>query len=210
MAWFSNVGKNIFPLSIEKTELKTALAEWKYQGITYDLETPAENCELCDHPDIRFQFEIVNKHNNNKLLVGSECIKKFGSIAVLDEDGNVLSTDEANQKVDRDRRRLVTDAKIKSLLNSLVKLSHQDEDFNIESFIKDYQERRAFTPRQLSTLFWRLKKYKVPHNKSYFKIYIRRERDRESLLALKDFQLKSIWDALSKTQKEFVIKNRKK
>lgn len=210
MNWFTNVSNNIFPLSIEKTELKTAMSEWEYRGNTYDLETPDENCELCDHPDIRFQFEIVNKHNSNKLLVGSECIKKFEGIAVLDENGNILSTDEANQKVDRDRRKLVTDARIKSLLNSLIELSRQDEDFNIESFIKDYQERGAFTPRQLSTLFWRLKKYKIPHNKSYFKIYIRRDKDKESLLALKDFQLKSIWNALSKTQKEFVIKNRKK
>lgn len=210
MNWFTNVGTNIFPLSIEKTDLKIAMSEWQYRGDTYDLEIPEEDCELCDHPDIRFQFEIVNKNNNNKLLVGSECIKKFDGIAVLDEDGNILSTEEANQKVDRDRRKLVTNAKVKSLLNSLIELSRKDEDFNIESFIKDYQERGAFTPRQLSTLFWRLKKYKVPHNKSNFKIYIRRTKDKDSLLELRDFQIRSIWNALTKSQKEFVLKNRKK
>lgn len=209
MNWFTNVGTNIFPLSIEKTELKTAMSEWQYRGNTYDLEKPDEHCELCNHSDIRFQFEIVNKHNNNNLLVGSECIKKFDGIAVLDADGNILSTEEANQKVDHDRRKLVTDAKVKSLLNSLIELSRQDEDFDIESFIADYQQRGAFTPRQLSTLFWRLKKYQVPHNKSCFKIYIRRERDKEALLELKDFQLKSIWNALSQSQKEFVMEKRK-
>ncbi len=210
MSWVSHASKNLLPLSEESQRFELALKEWEYRGNTYDLEVPSETCQLCDHPDIRFQFEIVNKSNDNSLLVGSECIKRFDGIAVLDADGNALSTDEAKQKVDRDRRKLVTDAQVKSLLNSLVELSRKDEDFDIESFIADYQERGAFTPRQLALLFWRLKKYEVPFKKVYFKIYIRKAKDKEALLALKDFQLRDIWPALSPTQQQFVRDSKKK
>lgn len=207
MSWATSAQENMLPLSLEKKYLNTAMAEWEYRGNTYDLGTPEEICGLCDHPDIRFQFEIVNKHNENSLLVGSECIKRFSGIAVLDADGNTLNTERARQKVDRDRRKLVTDAQVKSLLNSLVQLAQKDEQFDIESFIEDYQQRGAFTPRQLATLFWRLKKYKVPFNKAYFKIYIRKQRDKDALLQLKDFQIRDIWPALSPSQKQFVKDN---
>lgn len=210
MNWTTNVKDNILPLSIESNDMPKALKEWEYRGNTYDLEAPIEHCELCDHPDIRFQFEIINIHNNNCLLVGSECIKKFSGISVLDTEGKALPTEEAKQKVDRDRRKLVTDAQVKSMLNSLVELSQKDDDFNIESFINDYQMRGAFTPKQLSTLFWRLKKYEVTHNKSCFKIYIRRQKDKDSLMSLKDFQLRSIWPALSSSQRQYINQNRKR
>lgn len=210
MNWISHASDNLLPLSKERERLDIALKEWEYRGNTYDLEVPSETCQLCSHPDIRFQFEIVNKNNSNSLLVGSECIKRFDGIAVLDAEGNALTTEEAKQKVNHDRRKLVTDAEVRSLLNSLVELSRKDEKFDIESFIVDYQERGAFTPRQLATLFWRLKKYKVSFKKTYFKIYIRKAKDKDALLALQDFQINDIWPALSPSQQKFVIDHKKK
>ena len=208
MSWAANAAKNIFPLSNEKANLGKALPEWEYRGVTYDLETPQEICQLCDHEDLRYQFEINNKENGNSLLIGSECITKFSSITVLDEKGNALSITEAKQKVAKDRRKLITDAQTKSLLNSLVELAKKEEQFDISSFEADYKRRKAFTPKQLATLFWRFEKHQVPFNKSYFKIHIRRQKDKDALLALQDFQLEKMWPCLSPSQKKYVRKNR--
>jgi hypothetical protein len=206
MSWLTQIADNLLPLSLEQNSLTKAISEWEYRGDTYDLGSPHETCQLCNHPDIRYQFEIVNKNNGNELLVGSECIKKFSGIAVLDSEGNALPSLAAKQKVDSDKRKLILDAQTRSLLNSLVELSRKEEEFDIVSFEEDYKKRGAFTPKQLATLIWRFEKYKVPFNKAYFGIYIRRQKDKEALLGLKDFQLRKMLPCLSPSQRDFLAK----
>jgi len=108
--WAESVKKNLLPLSKEKTDLKKALGEWFYTGDTYDLSYPDEDCELCDHQGIRFQFEIKNEHTGKVLLIGSECILRF-SIPAVDNEGNVLDQISTTKKVHRDRRKLISDAR---------------------------------------------------------------------------------------------------
>ena len=45
-------------------------------GIEFDRKDEDEHCQLCGQ-NIRFHFEIKNKINDKKLLVGSSCILKF-------------------------------------------------------------------------------------------------------------------------------------
>ena len=73
-SWVQRVRQNLLPLSLEKQDLTLALKEWYYAGTAYDLEAATEDCELCDHPNIRFQFEIYNQFTEQVLMVGSECI----------------------------------------------------------------------------------------------------------------------------------------
>ena len=74
MNWLNRVEANILPYSLSDN-VKEALTEWYYTGDTYDLETPCEDCELCDHQDIRYQFVIRNENTGHELLIGSECIR---------------------------------------------------------------------------------------------------------------------------------------
>ena len=115
MSWAKRSAHNILPLSRNKTDLKSALREWVYNGEMYDLEEPVEECELCNHPDIRYQFKIVNTHNANEMLVGSECINRF-EITATDEYGIPLSKDESARKVNRDKRYLIEEAGKKRLI----------------------------------------------------------------------------------------------
>ncbi|MGE7980421.1 hypothetical protein [Psychrobacillus sp. NPDC093200] len=203
MTWIVRVGNNIFPLSEEKFDIRIALSEWRYEGEMYDLEVAEEVCEICGHQNIRYQFEIVNKYNNNTMLIGSECITKF-EIPVLNEEGYVLSNREAKRKVNSDRRKLVTEAKEKHVINSLVRLSALDENFDIESFILYFKNRKAFTPNQLAILIWRLDKAKVEYNKSNFKLIITRNREKQQLNDMEEWKLKKILPCMSSTQKKLV------
>lgn len=204
MDWFQSAAGNIFPLSVEKRDFSRALLEWEYRGNTYDLEVPEEVCQLCGHQDIRFQFEIVNRNNQNALLVGSECIKKFDGISVLDEQGNALPLREASKKINRDRQKLVTDAQIRGMLYALIELAKKDDMFDLVSFEKFFEERGAYTPKQLAALIWRFDKHGIPFNPSCFKIYIRRQKDKDALLTLEEFRLKKMWPCLSLAQREYV------
>lgn len=202
--------KTIFQLSSEEKDLSKAFKEWVYEGNMHDTGESTHVCELCGQTDLRFQFEIRNIQNQNSLLIGSECIKKFNSISVLDSDGNKLDVVSARKKVDSDRRSLVTDAKKRHVINSLVQLSWKDEDsdYKIEDFIKYLNDRGAFTPDQLAFLFWRLDVCNVSFQKSYFKLVMKRNRERTQLLTMPEWKLRKIEDTFSSSQRLWVKENR--
>ena len=77
MSWAQRAADNLLPLSVERSDLGVALREWVYERNVVVLESPSEVCQLCDHPGIRYQFEIVNHETGHSLYIGSECIKRF-------------------------------------------------------------------------------------------------------------------------------------
>ena len=205
--WLERVKHSIFPRSIERQDIRKALQEWFYTGDCHDLEQPIEDCELCGHPDIRYQFTILNRNTKEILLIGSECVTRF-DIPALGKDGVILSTKETKKVVSKDRRKLITNAKERRMIQALIELKKKEEDFNIDSFISYYKDRGAFTPKQLSVLFWRFDKYDIERCPADFKLTIKRNREKEQLLALKDFQIQAILPCLSPTQRSYLERNR--
>ncbi len=206
--WIKRVKDRLTPLSEEKDSVYKALKEWVYQGDMRDLDEVVESCGLCGHNPIRYQFEIKNINNANSLLIGSECITRFGGVAVVDEMGQVLDKTQAEKKVKNDRGKLIVAAKTRSVINSIIELKAKDEGFNIgfDELIKYYSERGSFTPRQLHMLIWRMEKMGVTFNKKHFKMTIRRKREKNQYLKMPGFQLKRIADCLSEYQKEWLRK----
>lgn len=203
MSWAERAAANLLPLSKERADLALALREWRYTGDFNDLEAPIETCQLCDHPDIRYQFEIRNLLTGDTLLIGSECINRFG-IAATDEEGRTLSREESRKKVSHDRRSLIEEARRKRVITALVVLANADSDFNILSFIDYFQTRGAFTPKQLSTLMWRLDKHGVAHQPRDFKLTIKRNREKDQLTNMPDWELRRIERSLSPAQKQYL------
>ena len=203
MSWAQRAARNILPLSHEKSDLAMALREWRYEGGFHDLEAPDADCELCDHPDIRYQFEIRNRLTGARLQIGSECINRFG-IRATDDDGTELDATGTRAKVSRDRRTLIDDARRKRVITALVALAQADPDFSILSFIDYHQDRGAFTPKQLATLLWRLEKFRVPIDPRDFKLTIRRGREKTQLREMADWQIERLVPAMSPTQRQFL------
>ena len=204
MSWINRVIETLAPLSVEQDDARVMIAEWYYTGNAYDLDAPIETCELCSHPDIRYQFEIANEETENELLVGSECIKRF-RISALDDRGGRLNEHESRQKVDRDRTKLIADSKQRRVINALVALSMDDDEFNIDSFIKYYREREAFTPNQLKVVIWRLNEHEIDYRPSDFKMIMSRNRERGQFRRLEGWQVKKIWPCLSSSQRKWYI-----
>lgn len=203
MSWTSRAAANLLPLSREQDNLAVALHEWRYTGDYNDLEEPIETCKLCDHPDIRYQFEIQNLHTAETLLVGSECINRF-NIAATDEEGRTLDAAGTRKKLAHDRRRLVDDARRRRLVKALVALAHVDKEFNIHSFIDYLHKRDAFTPMQVSTLLWRFERHGVDHNPRDFKLTIKRGREKAQLEKMSDWQLQRLLPCLSASQRTYL------
>ncbi|HEU0047108.1 MAG TPA: hypothetical protein VFQ43_05850 [Nitrososphaera sp.] len=104
---FEQVRKTLLAASKEKKDYERALAEWEYRGSFYDNGEGSGICQLCGQRDIRYEFEIINQKTDNLLLVGSECITKFGCIKVYDEYGNQITGHRARAKVASDKRKLI-------------------------------------------------------------------------------------------------------
>jgi hypothetical protein len=206
MSWATRSAANLLPLSVERTQLAPALREWLYTGDMYDLGAPVEACELCEHPEIRYQFKIINRHNGNEMLVGSECINKF-SISATDELGNVLNRDDSRRRVNRDRRFLVNEARKRRLINTLVALSSLEESFDISSFIGYVQDRNAFTPKQLALFLWRLDEHHLEYAPRDFKLVIRRDREKQQLQQMPGWKVKKIWASMSSSQRNWVLEH---
>lgn len=101
-----------------------------------------------------------------------------------------------------------TDAKVKSVINSLVDLARVDDQFDIESFIKYFKENGAFTPKQLTTLIWRFETHKIEHIKPHLKLTIKKNKDKEQLLSMVEWKVQKIWDCMSTSQRDFYNKNK--
>jgi hypothetical protein len=203
LSWATRAAANLLPLSREQSSLAGALREWRYTVNYNDLEIPSADCELCDHPDIRYQFEIKNLYTADTLLIGSECIHRFG-ITATDEQGRTLDAEETHKKVEKDRRHLVDTARKRRVVNSLVALANIDTEFKILSFLDYLHTRGAFTPKQVTTLFWRLEKYSIPFTPRDFKLTIRRNREKTQLAKLTDWQLQRLLPCLSDSQRAYL------
>ena len=184
------------------------MPEWFYTGNTIDLEAPEAQCELCDHPDIRYQFIIQNEYTGNELLIGSECITKF-DIRAVDEWGDRMGTFDTAEVVRRDRNKLITEAKRKRLINAMVALARVDEQFNIDSLLVYFEKRGAFTPKQLGLVLWRLETHGIEHTKSDFKVTIKRDREKQQLKNLEEWQAEKIWPCLTTSQREWYNSHKK-
>lgn len=208
MGWIESAKKNLLPLS-ESSNFKIALTEWNYTGNIEDVELATEVCDLCNHPNIRYKFEITNKYSNNNLYVGSECICKFGILGIS-EDGTEITQCETVRQVNSHKRKFIEDKKIQHVLNSLILLSTKDFEFadKAQNFYDYYQERSAFTPKQLNLLIYKLNKNDIKYNKKCFKMIIKRDREKQQLLDMKDYQVRNVWDCMSTSQKNFYLERK--
>jgi hypothetical protein len=58
---------------IASSDIEEAIKEWKFTRMWSN----HSSCELCGHTPIKFHFQIVNRMNGSKLVVGSECIYNY-------------------------------------------------------------------------------------------------------------------------------------
>ena len=119
--WYSKARENLLTKSVESQNFKQALSEFKYIGVE-DNQTTDKNCELCDHPNIRYEYLVENQINQNTLIVGSRCIEKF--IDNLAEDSLYLHDDSGNYV---DKKRV-----------SLRKKHHKEQWNNLENNKRDF------------------------------------------------------------------------
>lgn len=201
--WIGRSKETLTQYSVNKQNFRAMLNEWFYNGESYDLEEPCEACELCGYREIRYQFTIQNRLNNNELLVGSECITRF-DLSGIGENGEYIAPQQTQKRVHRDRQRLIKEARLKRVLNCLIRLSYKAPQLEMEKTIEKFQDRGVFSPKHVLFIFWKLDEAKVTYDPRDFKVSLRRSREKDQMEEMKDWQLKKLKLCLTSAQKQML------
>lgn len=192
------VATSILPLSVAST-LPDAFEEWHFTGRTEDHEQAIEDCQLCGHEQLRYHFEIENRHTYHRMWVGSQCILKF-NVAVYDH-GRLLDEGEAKKKLDR----LVKEMRLQSCITALEKLASSENNQILRNALDYYQKHKYLTPKFAFVVFWRLQAHNIDYSPSFFKVSLKRERYKNDLRQMPSDRVRVIWPALSASQRKMAI-----
>ncbi|WP_411065776.1 hypothetical protein [Vibrio rotiferianus] len=197
--WLEKSIQNILPLS-NSTEFKSACQEWTFTGEVVDYGEQREQCELCEHDELRYHFNIINKTNSNNLWVGSSCILRFEEIIVLDENNQHL--------LDRKERKKVLDAALKAkqlelCLEPIRQLwrCESSQRYRIEYIAIGIKEGRAPQADDLTYLFRLLKNNGIEFRPEIYSVNLRSEVSQYKLLSMKKEDQQIVWLCMSPTQK---------
>ena len=193
------VRDNILSLSVGAT-LPEAFEEWSFTENVVDHEEPVETCQLCEHEELRYHFEIANALTKKTLWVGSQCILKF-DLSVF-EGGRRLSAKDAKKKLDR----LTQQMRLESCIRALKKLAEAEHNDILEHALEYYTKNKHLTPKFAFVVFWRLRQNGIDHSPSFFKVELRRDKHRLDLKEMPLSRVHVIWPALSTSQRRLACR----
>jgi len=192
------VADNILPLSVAGS-LPEAFIEWYFTENIEDHEIADEDCELCDQEQLRYHFEIKNRHTNHRLWVGSSCILKF-HVQVFD-NGTLLDEKGSAKKLEDLKRKMRLDSCIKALR----KLAASENNDILSNALDFYLKNKYLTPKFAFVVFWRLNSNKIDHSPSFFKVSLKKDKYKTDLAQMPLDRVHMIWPALSSSQRKLAV-----
>ncbi|MCP4605355.1 MAG: hypothetical protein GY847_33350 [Proteobacteria bacterium] len=205
--WFETSRTNLLPLSQEQDDFQVALKEWEHTGKITDHVAPVQICQLCEHPKLRYHFEILNRHTRACLQVGSSCIEKF-DITVYDDKGQELygktKSKQLREEIKEKQREMMLEP-----LRELWQAAQRERD-TISAHVKKFKRRGGFSPMGLYHLFGLMKEHKIAYTPPIYRVVLRSNQDKGELLAMSQEELDLIWSSLSVSQKQRYVKEQER
>lgn len=196
--YLQRVAENILPLSLAET-LSDAFKEWYFTENIEDHEIAEEDCELCNQEQLRYHFEIKNRHTNHNLWVGSSCILKF-QVQVFD-NGALLDAKSSAKKLDELKKKM----RFESCMKALRILANSENNGILSSALDFYLKNKCLTPKFAFVVFWRLSKNNIDHSPSFFKVSLKKDKYKTDLAQMPLDRVHIIWPALSSSQRKLAI-----
>lgn len=192
------IANNILPLSLAG-KLPEAFKEWYFTENVEDHEIAEEDCELCEQEQLRYHFEIKNRHTDHRLWVGSSCILKF-QVQVFD-NGALLDAKGSAKKLE-DLKKMM---RLESCIKALKKLAESENKEILSSALNFYLQNKYLTPKFAFVVFWRLNSNKIDHSPSFFKVSLNKDKYKTDLAQMPLDRVHMIWPALSISQRKLAI-----
>ncbi len=194
--WIVRGQDNLLAASRAK-DIVRAKREWRITYAFEDLGAAVGTCDLCGHPDIRYEFEIVNSTTDRHLWVGSECIKKF--VPVFDDGVEVTDETRKAQIVDRIAADAMAKGRKERAFKLLTTLARRDHRFRDSSWRDNWS--LGYSVKQLQMIAVVARQASTPFNAADFRINTRRGRVLEQLYGLQDWQYRQLRSALTASRR---------
>jgi hypothetical protein len=199
--WLEKSKINLLALS-ESKDFKDALSEWFFTGDVEDYGDRSVDCELCEHPELRYHYEIENKIKNSNLWVGSSCILRFQEIEVYDVFGNrLLDNDERSIELQKQLKKQMEN-KMLDPIRALWKLyiPKSPDRLHIETVVRKYKSQSSFTPKDLLEIFDEMSFNNIEFSPERYKISLRGEYDKWTINSLSQKNLLKLKPCFSPNQ----------
>ncbi|MDR0785692.1 MAG: hypothetical protein LBE74_07415 [Treponema sp.] len=195
--FIENATKNLLSNSVEKNDYKKAKKEWYFtdevidNSENFEIDETRPSCELCKHEDLRWQFIIKNRLNNNQLMVGSTCIKQF-DIGLIDEYGHIKYGEERDSNIEKAINKKRTEAEFNNVLEALRNLWKKDKgtewEKDIERCGKEWKEEKSLQPNHLAFIVYRFNENNINYKKLILKINMRKEKYRDQIIRMEKWK----------------------
>jgi hypothetical protein len=146
------------------------MREWEMTHGYNDLEEPTGTCELCEHRDIRHQYEVQNRYTKIALWVGSKCIEKF--VPLYEGDVEVTDPEEKARLLTRITTKLIDEARRQRAERQIQKLSEIDDRFMSSPWLSDWK--KGYSVKQLQMVAVAAKHATLKFTAADFQINTRR------------------------------------
>ncbi|EHK9018826.1 hypothetical protein KCU41_004381 [Vibrio vulnificus] len=198
--WLERSIANLVPLS--KADIfSNACKEWIFSGEVVDYGEATEQCELCEHDELRYHFLIENGCNSNQLWVGSSCILRFEEIVVLDENERELLDQKERKKVlDKALKAKQIDSSLDPL-RALWRVAFEKRS-TIHNMALEIKDGKSLPPDNLRVLFELMAKHNIAFRASDYSVNLRSEFYQFQLSYMPKDMQKNIWLCMSKQQKD--------
>ncbi|EOK5946803.1 hypothetical protein ACM6XV_004187 [Vibrio vulnificus] len=198
--WLERSIANLVPLS--KADIfSNACKEWIFSGEVVDYGEATEQCELCEHDELRYHFLIENGCNSNQLWVGSSCILRFEEIVVLDENERELLDQKERKKVlDKALKAKQIDSSLDPL-RALWRVAFEKRS-TIHNIALEIKDGKSLSPDSLRVLFELMTKHNIAFRAGDYSVNLRSEFYQFQLSYMPKDMQKNIWLCMSKQQKD--------
>ncbi len=197
MSWAQTVTRNLLPLSVADT-FEAAMQEWAATGDCEIREEADGTCELCEHEDIRYEFEITNDLNGNRMeAVGSKCITKF--IRLFDGEVEILGESNKDAYLARRARQALDAMRRDKAWGVLLAISRKNTDFPAAHLFESWE--KGHTIKQLWWILSAGKHASIQVDIGLFNAAFRRERYRDQVRETPPWKYAKIRPALSSAQR---------
>lgn len=197
MSWIERATANLLQYSTYQgpgqPSFTRLMHEWEMTDGFNDLEDTSGICELCDHPDIRYQYEVRNRYMKIHLWVGSTCILQF--VPLYEDYVEVTDPEDKARLLTRITTRLINEARERRAIRLIGKLAEIDDRFTGSNWERDWK--KGYSVKQLQMIAIGAKKAGFTFKAADFQINTKRGRYVEQARELELWQYQQLRPAFT-------------
>lgn len=118
------------------------------------------------------------------------------------EDGQLLSPEDSQRKINR----LIDQMRQDACIRALEQLAESEGNQILANALVYFKKNKYLSPKQAFVVLWRLNRNRIDHNPSFFKVDLKHKRFKEQLEKMELSRVHVIWPASTTSQRALALR----